>query len=155
MPKQSFFGLTRRLWVTMMSLLAVSLLLVWGILFKLEQDRASRELALAVVEATMGQWQADPLLAVAHPDLRGQMSDDDWQTYVESLSVLGPLQAMETISGAARVPLLPFLTSELTAEYRIDMRFAYAPAWATLSLRRETDAWWITDFTVRSGLTDN
>ena len=139
MPAKSFFINHARLILLLVLLLVIGALLSWGIAFKAQQDRDSRELSLRVTEAVFRHWQAQPLLEASHPSLRSQMTDAQWENQVISMSVLGPLQEIESITGTSNMPLLPFLAEQLTYRYQIGLQFIYAPAVVDLRLLRAND----------------
>ncbi len=134
-------------------------LLVCGGLFALNltqtasADASAQQLAITLAETTFGNYDNRALVRSAHPNLLSARPASSLASDVTTLAQrLGSLISIDSIRGAAKVPLLPLGGRASTASYSLDLQFDSAPATLFISMTREEDGWLVTDFTVDSQL---
>lgn len=125
--------------------------LAWGLLRKPQLDSSSSELAVTLTTAVLRSGSTDQLLARAHPSLEQNTAIEAIQARITMLSFrLGNWNSVDTISGAASLPLLPFLGGAATASYEIGLSYALAPAKALIEMIYEEGNWYVTAFNIDS-----
>ncbi len=139
------------------SVAAVLLLLAAGLLFnKWRFDRDSREIAIAINQSVLASGDARLLIEYAHPELLAQMDSVTLQSYVSGISeILGPLQTLDTISGATELAPLALALGTPMASYRLGLVFEATTSSAVVELRRSDGQWLVTAYEVESELLYN
>lgn len=133
-----------------------TLILGWGIYRKSQLDSSSRQMAITTTESVFTSGTADQLVANAHQSLLAEMSSESLNAYLNSVQqILGPLDAIEVISGTTDVPLIPFASSAPTASFEIRLVFAGNPAIAVVEMIHEQGLWQITGYSIQSELLYN
>jgi hypothetical protein len=159
--------------VIFMGLLVLMIMLFsWGILRKIRLDTDSSTLAVAVIQNLFASATATALVEAAHPSLLEQMSAESLDNYIKSIPVsMGPLEAINSITGGSDAALFPLPSRALSASYRIDLLFSSknaevagdneaeviggGAAEATVDMVFEQGQWLITSFRVDSPLLYN
>lgn len=119
----------------------------WGLFRKPQLDSSSSELAVTLTEAILSSGSTEQLLANAHPTLTQDTPIESFQALISVASFrLGAWNSLDTISGAATLPLLPFLGRAPTASYEIGLSYAVAPAKVVIDMVYEQDIWRVTSF---------
>ncbi len=132
------------------------LILGWGIYRKNQLDNSSRLLAITTTDSVFTSGTADQLVANAHQSLLAEMSSESLNAYLNSVKqILGPLDAIEAISGTVDVALIPFAGSAPTASFEINLVFADNAAIAMVEMIHEQGLWQITDYNIQSDLLFN
>ena len=123
----------------------------WKLLRKSQLDSSSSELAVTLTAAILRSGSTDQLLATAHPTLIQNTPIDTIQAQLTMVSFrLGSWNSIDNISGAASLPLLPFLGGAVTASYEIGLSYAVAPAKALMEMIYEQGNWYVTSFNIDS-----
>ena len=123
----------------------------WGLVRKPQLDSSSNELAVTLTTAILHSGSTDQLLAIAHPTLIQNNPIETIQAQLTMVSFrLGSWNSVDTISGAASLPLLPFLGGATTASYEIGLSYAVAPAKAVIEMIFEQGNWYVTSFNITS-----
>ncbi len=123
----------------------------WGLVRKPQLDSSSNELAVTLTTAILHSGSTDQLLAIAHRTLIQNNPIETIQAQLTMMSFrLGSWNSVDTISGAANLPLLPFLGGATTASYEIGLSYAVAPAKAVIEMVYEQGNWYATSFNITS-----
>jgi len=132
---------------------ALSLLLLilgafgWGVFRKIQLDDTSSQFAIDVLQTTLETNSAESLISNAHDEWLSQMSAEEIDNYLAtSLSGLGSLRALVSITGESSTPMVSIPGSSIDAHYIIDLQMEAAEAEAILDLRYENGSWRITAF---------
>jgi len=133
-----------------------TLILGAGIYRKSQLDSSSRQMAITTTESVFASGTADQLVANAHQSLLAEMSPASLNAYLNSIQrILGPLDAIEAISGTTDVPLIPFAGPAPTASFEINLVFADNLAIAVVEMIYEQGLWQITGYNIQSDLLFN
>ncbi len=123
----------------------------WSLVRKPQLDSSSSELAVTLTTAILRSGSTDQLLAIAHPTLIQNTRIETIQAQLTMVSFrLGGWNSVDTISGAASLPLLPFLGGVTTASYEIVLSYVEAPAKAVIEMIYEQGNWYVTSFNIAS-----
>jgi len=133
-------------------LLALAVAVVgWSLVRKPQLDSSSSELAVTLTTAILRSGSTDQLLAIAHPTLIQNTRIETIQAQLTMVSFrLGGWNSVDTISGTASLPLLPFLGGVTTASYEIGLSYVDAPAKAVIEMIYEQGNWYVTSFNIDS-----
>ncbi|MBQ14064.1 MAG: hypothetical protein QGG67_03230 [Gammaproteobacteria bacterium] len=135
------------------SLLSVSATgLLWGIVRKTQLDDSSRQLVLDTTQVIFTNWAADSLVENAHSSFQEVMSVQTLSSYISNAQSLGSLDRMESISGSSVMSLNPFSSSQITANYEIQLTFGANSAMVISDLIYENDRWQFTAFRIQADL---
>jgi len=137
-------------------LLLAVVFLGWGIYRKDRLDDSSLRLAVNTTESIFTDGNAAQLVAHAHLSLLEQMPAESLEAYLNSIRrTLGPLDAIQTISGSSAVSLNPLSRAVPAVEYEIELVFSGRPAKAIMTMLYQQGAWQFTDYNIESALLYN
>ena len=148
---QSFTEILRFL---LLGLLAVLLLLGFGLWQARHLESAAVDLSLSVTEQVLANHNLQSLTDLSHPSLQSSMSEDYWQRYLALLERLGSLELIAAIDGDSNVPVLVMLPADYTASYKLASEFSNGAATVSVALIYSEGKWQIAGFQVDSPLTN-
>ena len=136
--------------ISLLSVFAITL--IWGIVRKSQLDDSSRQLVLDTTEVIFTNWVADSLVENAHNSFQEVMSEQTLNSYISIAQSLGSLDRMESISGSSVMSLNPFASSQVTANYEVQLTFGSNSATVISDLIYENDRWQFTAFRIQAEL---
>ena len=149
--RNSFFVYT-----TLLLLFLIVLIFAWGVLQQVRLNASSRELALNTTEPIFTNASAGPLIDSAHSSLIQRTPGASLERYITSvISLLGPLDSIDRISGSTDIALFPFNRRATVANYEIDLVFAGNQAAAIIEMVFERGNWQFTAYNVVADLLMN
>lgn len=139
-------------------LTTVVLVLAYGVWQRQALASSSRQQAITVTQSVLSTGAAGALLEHAHGELLAVRSAESLRSYIYGIPhALGPLQQINSISGAVEAPLIPGLGlgPPPSARYELTLTFSQGAATAFISLRLQDDTWQFTRFRVDAPLLYN
>ena len=115
-----------------------------------ETEEAATEAITETIEAELA-WKN-----YAHPQLLQQQSNEDRSKYLFIVTRhLGTLEVIDSINGVSEVSIWPFNKDPISANYTLQVGFAYGAAEVHIAMLYEQDQWQITSFQVMSDETSD
>lgn len=133
------------------TLFVVLAILSWGVVRKMQLDNGSQESAIALLERSFTNGTAEPLVAAAHPEWLQSMSASAIANYLQtSMEILGPLQAMTSITGTSTAGIVPVPGETVNANYVVNMEMGTTAFETTIDLRYSDGVWLVTNLVLNA-----
>ena len=92
-----------------------------------------------------------PIIAAAHPEWLQAMPASSIRSYLEtSMAVLGPLQAMTSITGTSTAGILPLPDETIEASYVVNVELGTTSFETNIDLRHNEGEWLITNLVLNA-----